>query len=90
MTIRIGTLAFDHVVYDDRGDVLYLSVGKPHAAASTYATEEGHAVRFDESDTIIGITLVNAKWLAERDGKVTVTLPERIEASAEELAPALR
>jgi hypothetical protein len=32
---------------------------------------------------------VNAKWLVERDGKVTITVPELIETSAETLAPAL-
>ncbi|MGH2923422.1 MAG: DUF2283 domain-containing protein [Solirubrobacterales bacterium] len=89
MTVRIGDLVFDDVSYDERGDVLYLSVGKPRTAARTHATEEGHAVRFDETGNVIGITLVNAKWLSERDGKVTVTFPDRLEASAEELAPAL-
>jgi hypothetical protein len=38
---------------------------------------------------VIGITIVNAKWLAERDGKVTITMPDQIETTAEELAPAL-
>jgi uncharacterized protein YuzE len=90
MTIQIGTFVFDHVAYDERGDVLYLSIGEPQAAADTYATPEGHAVRFDEQGEVIGITIVNAKWLSERDGKVTITFPDRIETSAEALAPALR
>ena len=89
MRIRIGEHEFDHVTYDAEGDVLYLRLGPSRRADHTYGTPEGHAVRFDEANNIIGITLVNAKWLSERDGKVTVTLPERIEASAEDLAPAL-
>jgi hypothetical protein len=38
---------------------------------------------------VIGLTIVNARWLIERDGKITITVPSLIEATAEELAPAL-
>jgi hypothetical protein len=34
---------------------------------------------------VIGITLVNAKWLVERDGKIELT----VQLDADELAPAL-
>ena len=44
---------------------------------------------FDADGTEVGITIVNAKWLLERDGKITITAPSRIETNAEELAPAL-
>jgi hypothetical protein len=50
---------------------------------------------FSEEGEIIGITVVNAKWLAERDGRITVSIPEsaraaeRLETSAKDLAPAL-
>ena len=43
----------------------------------------------NEAGDVIGITIVNAKWLADRDGKVTITMPSVIETSAEALAPAL-
>jgi uncharacterized protein YuzE len=89
MTVRIGHYEFDNVSYDAHGDVLYLSIGKPRAATQTYASPEGHAVRMSEDGDVIGITIVNAKWLADRDGKVTITLPSVIETSAEALAPAL-
>ncbi len=89
MTIRFGPLVFDHVEYDKDGDVLYLSAGEPQAAANTYATPEGHSVRLGPDDEVIGITIVNARWLSERDGRLVVTYPERIKASAKELAPAL-
>ena len=85
MTIRLGHLEFDHVVYDGKADVLYLSVGQPEAAARQEATPEGHVVRYDENGNVIGITLVNAKWLVERDGKIEVT----VHVDAHELAPAL-
>jgi uncharacterized protein YuzE len=80
---------FDDVVYDDKGDVLYLHKGKPVPASKTEATPEGHAVMFDDRGEVIGITIVNAKWLADRDGRITITVPEQIETSASELAPAL-
>jgi uncharacterized protein YuzE len=89
MSVRIGHYEFDQATYDAEGDVLYLRIGPARAAERTYATREGHAVRFDERGQVIGITIVNAKLLSERDGKVTITFPDRIETSAEELAPAL-
>jgi len=46
-------------------------------------------VRLDENREVIGITIVNAKWLVERDGKITVTVPSLIETNADELAAAL-
>ena len=89
MIIRLGNHEFDDVLYDADGDVLYLHRGKPVPSAKTLATPEGHAVRLGEAGEIIGITLVNAKWLTERDGRITISVPEHIETSASELAPAL-
>jgi uncharacterized protein YuzE len=89
MIIRMGRHKFDDIVYDAGGDVLYLHKGKPVPAARTEATPEGHAVMFDDLGEIIGITVVNAKWLAERDGGITITVPEQIETPASEFASAL-
>jgi uncharacterized protein YuzE len=85
VTIRLGHLEFDHVVYDEKADVLYLSVGEPKEAARQDATPDGHVVRYGEEGNVIGITLVNAKWLLERDGKIELT----VQFDADELAPAL-
>jgi uncharacterized protein YuzE len=69
--------------------------GKPVAATKTLASREGHAVMLNDAGEIIGITIVNAKWLAERDGQITVTIPEatsfsdRLETPAVDLAPTL-
>jgi hypothetical protein len=52
-------------------------------------TPEGHAVRLDANREVIGITIVNAKWLLDRDGKITVGAPKLIEPNADELAQAL-
>jgi uncharacterized protein YuzE len=89
MSVHVGPYEFDHVSYDEEGDVLYLRRGERRAAADTFGTPEGHAVRLDEDGEVIGITLVNAKWLADRDGKIVVTLPNPIETNAEDLVQAL-
>lgn len=86
---RVGSHEFDSQHYDPDGDVLYLTRGQPRDAASTYATPEGHAVRLDESGDVIGLTIVNAKWLLDRDGKLIVTLPERVEVRRDEVEAAL-
>ncbi len=43
----------------------------------------------DHDRQVIGITIVNAKWLVERDGTITVTVPSLIETNADALAAAL-
>ena len=87
MTITIGTTSFDHVKYDAQGDVLYLSVGEPREPTDSRGTEEGHNVRYDETGQVIALTVVNARWLLERDGEVRVTIPNRVSAAT--LGPAL-
>ncbi len=79
MTITIGTLTIDHVDCD-------LSVGEPCEPADSYGTTEGHNVRYDDSGQVIALTLVNAKWLLERDGEVRVTIPNRVAADTLALA----
>ena len=66
-----------------------MTAAEPRPAADVYGTPEGHAVRFDEHGSVIGMTIVNARWLVEREGKITITVPSRIEASARELGPLL-
>ena len=87
MTIRIGTLSFDHVEYDANADVLYLSIGEPRMPAESLSTPEGHNIRYDETGDVIAITIVNPKWLLERDGEIRLTIPSRVLAA--DLAPAL-
>lgn len=93
--IRLGQHRFDDVLYDAEADVLYMSKGRPAAAAATVASPEGHAIRLDESHEIIGITVIGAKWLAEHDGRIVVTIPDSVhpsgplETSANHLAEAM-
>jgi uncharacterized protein YuzE len=88
MNVTIAGITFDRHEYDERGDVLYLSVGPPREVFRTIATPEGHAVDYDESGTVIGMVLVNVRFFLERDGAVTVTVPpDRVVAA--QIEPAL-
>lgn len=89
LRVQIGPLVFDHADYDAESDVLYLHIGSPSVAEGE-ETPEGHLVRFAPgTQQVVGLTVVNARWLLDRDGRLTVTVPETVEASAAELAPAL-
>jgi uncharacterized protein YuzE len=88
MTVKIGPLTFDQATYDEDGDVLYLHVGQRQEAADSEQTPEGHVLRFDAAGAIIGLTIINAKWLLERDGELIVTLPEQVHVAAAAIEPA--
>ena len=79
MSITIAGIVFANHSYDERGDVLYVDVNgydgstfSPHA----YASPEGHGIEFDEDRRVIALTLVNFKWLIERDGELKITWPD--------------
>jgi uncharacterized protein YuzE len=76
MTITVAGIDFEHHEYDARADVLYLSVhdyqGPPDKA---FASPEGHGVEYDNAGRVIAMTLVNVRWLLERDGELTITWP---------------
>lgn len=89
VNVHIGPLVFDHADYDPEGDVLYLHVGTPQEAEGR-GNPEGHVLRFAPgTQRIVGLTVMNARWLVDRDGRLTITIPDTVEASADELAPAL-
>lgn len=92
MSVTIGDTTFDRVSYDANGDVLYLHVGDAHRAVNFDASAESHHVRFDAEGQLVGITILNAKLLLEREGEVTITLPReggRLSVGPEVLYPAL-
>jgi YD repeat-containing protein len=90
MSVTIAGNTFSHHHYDPRGDVLYLSVdGYKGPPVSAFSTPEGHNVEYDDAGRVIGMTLVNVRWLLERDGKLTITWPAG-QLSAEDLAPAMQ
>ena len=79
MSITIAGIEFANHSYDDRGDVLYVDVEgysfgglAPHSDA----TPEGHGIEWDEDRRVVAMTLVNFKWLIERDGELKITWPD--------------
>lgn len=82
MTVTVGGIEFDRVDYDAEADVLYLHVGDPSTAVEFDETPEGHHVRLDAEGRLVGLTLVNPRYLLETDGEVRISLPvaERVEA----------
>jgi uncharacterized protein YuzE len=88
--VTIGGTTFDRVAYDREADVLYLHVGDPQTATDFDESPEGHALRYDSGGRLVGVTLVHARRLLERDGWITITLPApQLRADAHELAAAL-
>jgi uncharacterized protein YuzE len=82
MTITIAGIEFDNVDYYREGDVLYLWSGEPRKPASDDASPEGHYLQFGDDGSLIAITIVNARSIYEREGRIPITLPEhRIEAT---------
>lgn len=87
--IKIGSVTFDHADYDADPDVLYLHVGEPQKAEGE-ETPEGHVLRYaPDTQDIVGLTILGARRILDREGNLTVTIPEPVEASADDLAPAL-
>jgi uncharacterized protein YuzE len=77
MSLKIAGIEFTNHEYDDRGDVLYLDIeGYNGGAADYYASPEGHAIEFDQQGRAIAMTLVNVRWLMERDGDLRLTWPD--------------
>jgi uncharacterized protein YuzE len=89
MKVKIDDLVFDRANYDGDGDVLYLTRGGSNMAADAALTPEGHGVRYNADGQVIGVTIINARWLLERDGHLTITLPHAVRVEAGELAAAL-
>jgi uncharacterized protein YuzE len=89
MTVTIDGLVFERANYDADGDVLYLTRGESNMAADAVLTPEGCGVRYGLDGELIGVTIINARWLLERDGHLTITVPHSVRVEAGELAGAL-
>lgn len=89
VNITIGPLSFDHADYDAENDVLYLHVGEPQVGEGE-ETPEGHVLRYaPDTNRVIGLTVLGARRILERDERLLITVPETVETSAAQLAPAL-
>jgi len=67
--------------------VLSLHVGSAREAKGE-ETPEGHVLRFEPgTEQIVGLTVMNSRWLLDRDGRLIVTIPGKVEASATSWLP---
>lgn len=78
MSVRIGNIDFESATYDADGDVLHLNNGSPRDAINFDGSPEGHHTRYNATGDLVGITILNARWLLERDGAIVVTLSNRV------------
>jgi hypothetical protein len=79
MPITLGSTEFEQHHSDARGDVLYLGVAgyTGHGRAlGAYASPEGHGIEFGDGGNVIQMTLVNLKWLLDREGELKITWPD--------------
>jgi uncharacterized protein YuzE len=77
MKVKIAGIEFDNTFYDREADVLYCHVGDPASAVDFDGTPEGHHTRYGPDGSLVGITIVNARWLLEQQGEIVLTLPEQ-------------
>ncbi len=89
MKVSVGPYTFENVSYDAAADVLYLHKGDPSIAVEFDESPEGHALRFDAEQNLVGVTILGVKRWVERDGKVTITVPKVVRVDADVIAPAL-
>jgi YD repeat-containing protein len=89
-SLTIAGTTFQNHHYDQRGDVLYLSVAHYDGpSAKALSTPEGHNIEYDAAGRVVAMTLTNVSWLLDRDGEIAITVPARY-ISSEDLAQALR
>jgi hypothetical protein len=85
VNITIGPLSFDHADYDADNDALYLHVGVAPASGGE-ETPEGHVVRYAPGTScIVGLTVLGARRVLERDGRLVVTITDAVETTADQL-----
>ncbi|MBM2823890.1 MAG: hypothetical protein HW413_2636 [Thermoleophilia bacterium] len=77
MIVEADGIRFDNNTYYAEGDVLYLHVGSPDGAVDWDETPEGVHTRWGPDGELVGLTIVNARLMLERDGVIVVTLPDR-------------
>jgi uncharacterized protein YuzE len=74
--VALGRFEFDDIVYDRKGDILFLRSGDMSRVASEGSSEESYYLRFDAAGELIAVTIAEARYWLERNGKIVVTLPD--------------
>jgi hypothetical protein len=63
--------------------------GESTEASDAALTPAGHGIRYDAEGRVIGVTIINARMLLDRDGHLTITLPHEVHVDAGDLAGVL-
>ena len=71
MSVRIGNIDFESATYYAEGDVLYLHNGSPSDAVDFDGSPEGHHTRFNAAGNLVGITIVNARYILDLEGVIS-------------------
>jgi uncharacterized protein YuzE len=88
--VQAGPYSFSHVVYDDEGDVLYMAIDQPRPARGRMMPDQT-VLRFDrETGELCGMTIISARRALDRDGRVTVTLPDGSQVPLEGVENAIK
>ena len=61
-------------------------VATPAPPPTRRSPPRGHGVRYGADGQILGVTVINARWLLDRDGHFTITLPREVRVDAHDLA----
>jgi hypothetical protein len=72
--LTIDEVAFDRYHYYEEGDVLCFHTGPAEWAVDFDETVEDHHLRFNASGRLLSLSILNARWLLDRDGAIDVTL----------------
>ncbi len=79
MNITLANQTFDHASYDAEREVLYLRATRGGSTARTDAGP-GYALRYDAESNLVGLTIVNARGLLERNGAIVDHLAAALRA----------
>jgi hypothetical protein len=76
VAVVIGGIAFDSCHYDEVADTLCFHIGPTAWAIDFDETVEDHHLRFGAEGQLLSLTILNARWLLDRNGAIDVTLRE--------------
>jgi YD repeat-containing protein len=89
MSITVGHTTFERVRYDAEADILYLHLGDPGDAADFDESPEGHALGYDRSGRLVGMTVVGARRLLDEAEPIVIGIPEQVTIDTSALARAV-
>ena len=74
VSLRIDDVVFDRYHYYEVADALCFHTGPTEWAVDFDETAEDHHLRFGAEGELLSLTILNARWLLDRDGAIDVTL----------------